>query len=351
LELGGSSPLGDLRESAAYNLLLENLCDFISASLAKSTWSKYSSGWKALEDYEKFCSINLSFPLSKEHLRGFATFCLSVKKIQPSSTRSYLSAITALHRIKGFSNFEIKDDIVSAALKGAGNLVMSSDSPPSSTRRAMSLQLLKHLGHRLKRTNWDPLTIQTIWTACTVAFFSSARMGELLSEEEFNFDASATLTWSCVKLRADGSILLHLRQPKSSNKEGDFLDIFEFKGHNVCPVKAINRLISMQDKPISRLSTVPVFTLPNGKFLTTKKLNNILQSLFSDICEPGKNSISCHSFRAGVPSVLNKFPELASSDDIKGWGRWNSDCFQRYTRLRIDQKKKIFAKITWALSA
>jgi len=289
--------------------------------------------------------------MSKEQLRGFTTFCLTVKKLQPSSARSYLSAIAALHRIKGFSNFEVKDDIITAALKGAGNLVMSAPNPPSSTRRAMSLQLLKHLGHRLKRTNWDPLTIQTIWAACTVAFFTSARMGELLSEEEHNFDASATLTWRCVKFRKDGSILLHLRQPKSSNKEGDFLDLFEFTGHNVCPIKAMNRLLLLQKESAPVSLSSPVFTLPDGKFLTTKKLNEILRSLFSDICDPSKNSISCHSFRAGVPSVLNKFPELASSDDIKGWGRWTSDCYQRYTRLKIEQKKKIFEKITWALTA
>jgi len=340
-----------LQNSKAYEPLLGNFCNLISASLAKSTWGKYGSGWKALEEFERFCSIKIDFPMGKDQLRGFTTFCLTVKNLQPTSVRSYLSSLAALHRIKGFSNFEIKDDLVSAALKGAGNLIMSSPSPPSNTRRVMSLQLLKHLGHKLKLSTWDPRTTQTIWTACTVAFFTSARMGELLPETESNFDKTATLTWSCVKFRPDGSILLHLRQPKSSNKEGDFLDIFNFKGHNVCPVKAIHRLLHLHKKSPEQLMQEPVFTFPNGKFLTMRKLNKILKTLLSDIVDFKKNSIACHSFRAGVPSVLNKFPELASSDDIKGWGRWNSDCYQRYTRLKIEQKKKIFEKITWALTA
>jgi hypothetical protein len=40
---------------------------------------------------------------------------------------------------------------------------------------------------------------------------------------------------------------------------------------------------------------------------------------------------------------------LAKTDDIKGWGRWHSDCFNRYTRLRHDQKKAIFDKISAAI--
>jgi len=293
----------------------------------------------------------LKFPLSKDILRAFVTYCLTIRKLQPSSARAYLSAISALHRIKGFGNLEIKDDLISAALKGAGNIIASSPNPPTNTRRAMTLQLLKHLGHKLSISGWSRCTTQTVWTACTVAFFTSARMGELLPEEEHNFDPSSTLTWDCVKYREDKSFLLHLRQPKSCNKEGDFLDLFQFKGHNCCPVKALCKLMQIQKETGLWNPGAPVFTFQNGSFLTLKKLNKILREAFADICQYPKNSIACHSFRAGIPSILNKFPELASSDDIKGWGRWNSDCFQTYTRLRIDQKKKIFSKIEWALNA
>lgn len=62
------------------------------------------------------------------------------------------------------------------------------------------------------------------------------------------------------------------------------------------------------------------------------------------------HSISGHSFKAGVPSELNRHPELLSSDDVKGWGRWCSEAYNRYTRLKLDQKKCIFDKITAVLS-
>jgi hypothetical protein len=83
-------------------------------------------------------------------------------------------------------------------------------------------------------------------------------------------------------------------------------------------------------------------------FFTSARLGE-LSALLPDFCVPGEDSISCHSFRAGIPSTLALFPDLAKTDDIKGWGRWHSDCFNRYTRLHHDQKKAIFDKITAAI--
>jgi hypothetical protein len=60
--------------------------------------------------------------------------------------------------------------------------------------------------------------------------------------------------------------------------------------------------------------------------------------------------VSCHSFRAGIPSTLSLFPDLASSDMIKGWGRWESDCYTRYTRLQLPQRERIFGYIADALT-
>jgi len=44
------------------------------------------------------------------------------------------------------------------------------------------------------------------------------------------------------------------------------------------------------------------------------------------------------------------FPDLVTSDMIKGWGRWSTDCYQLYTRLSLLEKGKIFDKIKLALN-
>jgi hypothetical protein len=45
------------------------------------------------------------------------------------------------------------------------------------------------------------------------------------------------------------------------------------------------------------------------------------------------------------------FPDLVTSDQIKGWGRWQSDCYMLYTRLSLLEKEQIFGKIKQALVA
>jgi hypothetical protein len=247
--------------------------------------------------------------------------------------------------MNGHFGYEIKDDIITRVLRGGEHLLMLEPAGNVNKRRVMTMPLLRHLGHRLSMSGWSEFSKQVVWSACTLAFFTSARMGELLAPAEAGFDPASTLLWNCVKARQDNSFLIHVRLPKSGNQQGDFLDVFEFKQYGCCPVAALKKLILL-NKKIDRLDKgLPVFTFESGKFLTVQGLNNILRQLLADVVDPERDSITCHSFRAAVPSALMKHPSLASSDDVKGWGRWSSEAYQKYTRLKTDQKRGIFQKI------
>jgi len=174
-------------------------------------------------------------------------------------------------------------------------------------------------------------------------------MGELLSESSRDFDSSSTFTWNDVRFREDDSLLLHVKLPKSRSQEGEFVDIFSFKTPGCCPVKALRKQLNLQRSIGRGRPSDPVFVLQDQSFLTEGKMNQVLVEVFSGVLGSEKDSLSCHSFRAGVPSALSRHPDLASSDDIQGWGRWSSSCYKVYTRLKIDQKKKIYSKILWAL--
>jgi hypothetical protein len=215
----------------------------------------------------------------------------------------------------------------------------------------VTFPLLLTLGTRIAQAPWDPVYKQVVWAACTTAFFSSARLGELLASQEKQHDPSSDLTWADVKSTGPNSILLRFKSPKSGEAEGEFVDLFSFPGYNCCPVLALRNLWVKQHSVHQAVQSLPVFRLPSGTNLTTSRFNTLLAQLLSDICSPGTNSISCHSFRPGIPSTLSLFPDLATSDHIKGWGRWKSDCYTLYTRLQLGQREQIFAKIAAALQS
>ena len=337
-----------LPDTVLHPRLAHHMGQLVYASLAKSSWAKYQCGWNAFFEYEKASRTSFTWPISREVMRGFAVYCIAEKKLKPSSTQTYISAVVCLHKIKGYPNYDAHDELVSTILKGATNLLMAAPVPWTNKRRVVTLPMLKHIGHKLATSGWSDTTQQCIWSTCLTAFFGSARMGELLAESESAFDPLSTLTWAHVQFRKDDSILLFLRMPKSGAKEGEYIDIFPFEGP-CCPVRALERHYALQKSLGFGRPTDPVFTLPSGKYLTSAKLNNILRGLLSDIIDYKKDTVSCHSFRAGIPSTLSRFPELASSEDIKSWGRWSSSCYETYSRLRLDQKRKIFKKISKAL--
>jgi hypothetical protein len=85
---------------------------------------------------------------------------------------------------------------------------------------------------------------------------------------------------------------------------------------------------------------------PNGKFFTPSKLNECIRSLLTPLLGPAANNFSSHSFRAGIPAALADNPELAGQAAIMGWGRWSSDAYKTYTRLKYNQRKETFSKIS-----
>ncbi len=86
-----------------------------------------------------------------------------------------------------------------------------------------------------------------------------------------------------------------------------------------------------------------------SKLLTQSTFNEIVRSLLRRRIGPIANQLACHSFRDGIPSALASFPKIANDSQVMGWGRWSSSAYLLYTRLKLNQKLKIYAKITSVL--
>jgi len=322
----------------------------IQASLAKSTWAKYNSGWNAFAEFEKTQTNEIPWPLSPPIIRNFVTWGLMVKKLQPATMESYLSAISMAHKLKGMEiKGGLKDGLTDMILSGASNLKASQGlSAPRASRRAVTLPLLKIIGSKLTVSSWSEGNRQTIWTACCIAFFGSARLGELLSLQERGHDPSANLLWRDIRLKPD-AVLIHIKLPKSGAIKGEFIDLFKFEGENCCPVAALYQRKTMQMQHGLFSLDGPIFRLESGKNLTINLFNSILKDLLKGVIDYERDSVTAHSFRAGVASSLSRFPDLASSKDVQNWGRWAGGDYKKYARFHLEKRKNTFQKITKAL--
>jgi hypothetical protein len=108
-----------------------------------------------------------------------------------------------------------------------------------------------------------------VWTACTVAFFSSARLGELLASAMYKHDPTADLLWSDVNFPTPDSVLIMLKCAKKSGEiPGEFLDLFPFLGFDCCPVASLRKLLQLQQDAGTYSPDLPCFRFASGKNLT-----------------------------------------------------------------------------------
>jgi hypothetical protein len=285
-----------------------------------------------------------SWPLSNDSIEDFIVFAIREKKLKHSTIKSYISSFALYQNLKNLDSSNCYSFQTKMLLKGAKNLEFYNEIIKPS-RKAISYPLLKLLNHQIAETKWSQLNKQVFWTALSVAFFGSMRFGELLSSHRESFIPEETLLWEDVKFTED-SVVITIKIPKTRNLKGEYIDLFEVPDGRYCPLKALKVLKDLSGPSCEK---IPVFKFDNGSYLTIENLNTTLHTLLFPLLGSTAYQFSGHSFRAGLPSALANCPDLADDKQIQSWGRWSSQCFKLYTRLRYQQKKHIFYKMLKAI--
>ncbi len=228
-------------------------------------------------------------------------------------------------------------------LKGGNNIQLLAGKN-STCRIAMTMDSLLVLGHWIKNCGWSVHSSQVVWSACLLAFFSSCRLGEILAPCENRFDPATTLLWKHVNFSSANNISVFLPFTKTRGLHDELVELFAFEPFSCCPIAAIKNLKKLAIESRQFNTDFPVFAFKSGKFLTTTKLNTILErfSIDSLTCHA---KFSCHSFRAAIPTLISSHPNRSHVSDILEWGRWSSDSYKVY--LKMDKMKKfmLFRKI------
>lgn len=315
----------------------------VNASNSSTTWHSHQS---ALTCFKSFCSskgIQEIWPIPSDTVNKFCQWALDERKLKSTTVKAYMSSLALYHKLNCLDDSNCSNYIAKLIIRGAENVEGRSKCSVR-PRNAVTLSTLKVLGHEISQSFWHQVSKQIFWTASCLAFFGSLRMGELLAKTENSYDPDITLLWKDVRIQED-SLLIHIKSPKSRTKGGEFVDIFPFHGHNCCPVKAFIFLKKVTED--FRQENEPIFKFKNNKLLTKEVFNKTLGNLLDNKLN-GK--FSGHSFRAGIPTSLAKYPDLANSSHIMGWGRWSSSAYLSYTKLKTDQKRCIFKKIVNVLN-
>ena len=314
----------------------------MTAAYSSATWGRLASSYHSMQKFAQHTGIHVTWPFSQSILHRYIAWAFDTAELSSTTIKAYVHDFSIIHKLRGLDNSNCTSFLTLTALKGAENMELYKNITKK-CKSTMDLDLLKKLGHQIAKCSMSQHDKQVYWVACTLAFWGSFRMGELLEKTENELSVEA-MTWSDIKDSGD-SITVHVKIPKVKSRAGDDIHIFEFKGHNVCPVKAFKALRKMSSQDSQH-----IFTLDSGKNLTIAKFTHMIKSWAAPYrSKEFVENLSGHSFRNAIPSVLACRPDLAEEDDICTWGRWTSLAFRIYARTTVETKRAIFQKITQAI--
>jgi hypothetical protein len=176
------------------------------------------------------------------------------------------------------------------------------------------------------------LEFLTIWAACTLAFFTSCRMGELVSNLMGDV---GPLTWGDIKLKKNKA-KLKIKFSKTSNAP-EYIYIFRSGNNKICPISALLDLKTFQIQNNLFDKNESIFKL--------SKTCNLTKSFLNKWFKKHHMQISSHSFRNAIPTIISKHPDIFSDNHVQAWGRWKSNSFLDYQRAAKKQRKWMYHKI------
>ena len=303
--------------------------------LAKSTWSSYRTAAKMLQRCGQETNTNMTFPLSEGKVLTFMAWMIA-RNLSANTMESYIAGIRQTHLSNGVCLPILRTPIVKQILEGKkheDSIAKKLEKKP--IRLPVTPDILKLLKYEIKRSLLAPEMKLLLWTVATVAFAGAFRIHELLARVEGTFDPSFTLLSKDVISRSlninkEKVQILQFRI-KSEKKDrigaDTIVDVYH-SGGPLCPVNAYNKWNKLRKNWGNHM---PAFMDDKGKPLTGAKFNQYLKSFLGKYLDYKKGSISSHSFRAGLTSLIAKLGFTES--DIQAIGRWSSQAYTAYIKL------------------
>jgi len=331
-DLAGMVVPSELYSSAAV-YLSANVRRRIQTSVTAATWQKYLTAWRNFEDFCRAAGSQAAFPISPPVTLDFASYC-DLRGVSAASIKSYLGSLSQLQQLIGLPGISIRSQpLLYRFLKGAANLPAPLPHRRR-RRRVITLPLLRILGHHLAISSLAAEDRMLFWAAAVAAFFGSLRLGEVLADRIKRPTTWGLLGEDCHPV--DDELILRIRSHKASHESGDLVVLFPLGDPSLCPVR---HLLALRR---ARQLTGPLFVRSSGQLWTRQHFTTILQQLAAEtgLFGPGE-TVTGHSFRAGIASALGALGTADGELALREWGRWRSSAFTAYTRQHVAAKRAI----------
>ena len=283
----------------------------------------YQRAWAVFRDFAHrfYQSSSPQFPLSPNRLALFISYLLA-RQSAPSTIASYISAISYVHKLKGFSDptnsFLIRKLLTAVSRRRQSNI-----------RLPISRPVLHELVRSLRLTNSSAFQ-QTLYRAIfLLAFYGSFCIGELAAKSARS--VSTVVQFSALRfLISNGKphflkLVISEYKHNINNRPFEILIAREDCPAQFCPVQAILEYLALRGNRLG-----PLFCHCSLAPITADQFNTQLHRCLS-FCSLDTRRYKGHSFR--IRAASHAADKGFSDTQICTLGRWKSDAFKVYIHL------------------
>ncbi len=306
--------------------LLDKSLDTILQAVSPRTLQTYVTAWKCFKSFH--LSQNIPFPeFSLLSITSFISFLNSIKCLQVSSIKGYISGIQFFHKLLYIAPSPVIRNTQTAML--IRGIQGTRPSRPDS-RLPITLDILTKCIHTLRTCYKPPSTARTLDTMFILAFFGGVlRCSELTASSKF--DPAINPTISDLTILDSETISFLIKQSKTDQvKKDNFVYIFNLSSP-IQPYQAVREYfrlrISQAKSPLEHLFLDHAGN-PASRTWFQKQLKSVLLS-----AGISATNFSSHSFRIGAATSAAQ--KGLTKHQIQTLGRWSSEAFQSY--IRTDQ--------------
>jgi hypothetical protein len=313
----------------------------VAASLARNTWKRYNSAFRLWEKFLRESGLVVELIDAEVWEKKFLIWGWRHRGLKVDTLKTYLSELKELGRLAK-SLETMGNDLGPFLVRGMSNLA----TPWKENRiptKPLTIEDLRSIREGLENFDWK-LTGQSAWTCCVVAFWGAFRLGELLGSNTKKFDKFSSLLWEDVQLDSD-SVKIRVKSAKVKGPPGNSILLFSVPDKKLCPVVALCRLKKSEQNLGMGSKGSPVFRETNGNLLTKKAFLQIVNSTQGET----SSIFSGKSFRTGLPSAMESFPESFRDSHVKALGRWRGRSYQTYMKNDTPEFRWVFDCVASAL--